>query len=180
MPHKRAKRSIREQLRNKKCEIFSCIVWFLILSFLRGSDLAPAKQSLSNEAIPKSLARVLNASQIREDFKKRKLTTNDALGTNRAEKRRKVDESGLGKSQPKQKANKEEANVAGLTIKPGESIGHFNRYVVSCDLLLGILVLIKPTADEWKTICDPSSSPQCKHLWLSLVACEKQRWRPKL
>ncbi|KAJ7908401.1 hypothetical protein B0H13DRAFT_1878755 [Mycena leptocephala] len=59
MPHKRAKRSIREQDRSQK-----------------GTDLAPnrSKDALSAEPLPKSFARAINAAQVRADFRaKRKL-----------------------------------------------------------------------------------------------------------
>ncbi|KAF4569883.1 hypothetical protein EYR40_008864 [Pleurotus pulmonarius] len=97
MPHKKAKRSIRERERSEK-----------------GSNLAPAKQSLANEAIPKSLTRVLNASQIREDWhaKKRKNTEDDGRG---AVKRKKMEKGAKGKAE--------------LNIQPGESIQHFNKRV---------------------------------------------------
>ncbi|KIK70009.1 hypothetical protein GYMLUDRAFT_236458 [Collybiopsis luxurians FD-317 M1] len=89
MPHKRAKRSVREQERNQK-----------------GTDLAPSKQSLSSEAIPKSLSRVLNATKVREQWKakKRKLDNNEQT---RAKK-------------PKL--------ISG--IQPGESLQHYNKFVL--------------------------------------------------
>lgn len=83
----------------------------------RGSDLAPAKQSLSSESIPKSVTRILNAAQIRQDFKKRKLEDNG--DEKKAGKRRKVD--GGGSAQPKELK---------VQIKPGESLQHFNRFVL--------------------------------------------------
>ncbi|KAI0090124.1 hypothetical protein BDY19DRAFT_1047362 [Irpex rosettiformis] len=61
MPHKRAKRSTREQKRSQD-----------------GHDNVPAKSVLSNEAIPKGAARVLNAWKVQEEFrKKRKLGSAD-------------------------------------------------------------------------------------------------------
>ncbi|KAF9499505.1 hypothetical protein BDN71DRAFT_1441615 [Pleurotus eryngii] len=97
MPHKKAKRSIRERERSEK-----------------GSNLAPAQQSLATEALPKSLTRVLNASQIREDWhaKKRKNGEEDGRGT---VKRNKTEKGAKGKTE--------------LSIMPGESIQHFNKRV---------------------------------------------------
>ncbi|KAF9465809.1 hypothetical protein BDZ94DRAFT_1253239 [Collybia nuda] len=105
MPHKRAKKSVREKTRTE-----------------HGQDLAPSKQSLSNEAIPKSLARVLNAAHIREEWraKKRKLEEDDDRERNG--KRKKL--SGATKGN-----GKEEHVKSQLRIKPGESIQHFNRRV---------------------------------------------------
>ncbi|KAJ6569061.1 hypothetical protein B0H19DRAFT_1373395 [Mycena capillaripes] len=63
MPHKRAKRSIREQQRSQK-----------------GTDLAPTRgvDALSSEPLPKSFARAMNAAQVRADFRaKRKLRGED-------------------------------------------------------------------------------------------------------
>ncbi|KAF9063317.1 hypothetical protein BDP27DRAFT_1335317 [Rhodocollybia butyracea] len=92
MPHKRAKRSIREQQRN-----------------LKGEDLAPSKQSLSNEAIPKSLARVLNAANVREQFKKRKIAS--------------------GEPEEKTEAKRRKLNGKVSGILPGESLQHYNKRV---------------------------------------------------
>ncbi|KAF9476393.1 hypothetical protein BDN70DRAFT_935085 [Pholiota conissans] len=93
MPHKKAKRTVREKLRTEK-----------------GTDLAPGKDSLQNEAIPKSAARVFNSQAIRDDFKLKK---------------RKMEEEGVGRAGKKQKTDKKVT----LTIQPGESIQHFNRRV---------------------------------------------------
>ncbi|KAF8184212.1 hypothetical protein BJ912DRAFT_853258, partial [Pholiota molesta] len=80
-----------------------------------GTDLAPAKDSLQNEAIPKSAARVFNAQAIRDDFKTKKRKNEDDDGE-RAGKKQKTDK---GKGDKK----------VSLTIQPGESIQHFNRRV---------------------------------------------------
>ena len=77
--------------------------------------MAPAKDSLKDEAIPKSAARVLNAQRIRDDFRrKRKLED----GEGRDDKRRK----------------QEKAGKISLLIQPAESLQHFNKYVarLSC------------------------------------------------
>ncbi|KAE9394465.1 hypothetical protein BT96DRAFT_958789 [Gymnopus androsaceus JB14] len=96
MPHKRAKRSVREQQRSAK-----------------GADLAPSKQSLSNEPIPKSLSRVLNASKIRESYKKRKMEDGETEGKGGAKKRK--------------LSGKESGKASG--ILPGESLQHYNKRV---------------------------------------------------
>ncbi|KAI0053758.1 hypothetical protein FA95DRAFT_1552262 [Auriscalpium vulgare] len=80
MPHKRAKRSVREQQRNE-----------------RGTDLAPSG-SISLEGIPKSLARVLDAAKIRTEYKdkKRKIASGEDDG-NTNKRRKKVHEDGKAK-----------------------------------------------------------------------------------
>lgn len=106
MPHKKAKRSVREQQRNE-----------------RGLDLPPmhkgnSKAALESEAIPKSMARVLNATQIRSEWRdkkaKRELEDRDDGGKQASKKRRK---GGL------------DGNKTKLSIQPGESLLHFNRRV---------------------------------------------------
>jgi len=87
----------------------------------RGTDWAPGKDSLTKEPIPKSASRILNASKIRNDFKLRKRKLDDGDDGERQGKRRKSD----GKSGTAEKGKRSR-----LTIKPGESIQHFNRYVV--------------------------------------------------
>ncbi|KAJ3502274.1 hypothetical protein NLJ89_g8963 [Agrocybe chaxingu] len=71
MPHKRAKKSVRQQIRDEK-----------------GTDLAPVKSSLQNEPIPKSAARILNAHSIREEWKAKKRKNEEQ--SSRDEKRRKT------------------------------------------------------------------------------------------
>jgi len=82
------------------------------------SDLAPGKELLKNEAIPKSAARVLNAQKIRDDYRKK----------------RKPEDS--GRDEPSSKRRKQEiaaharkAGKVSLVIQPGESLQHFNRRV---------------------------------------------------
>ncbi|KAG6831446.1 hypothetical protein H0H87_005118 [Tephrocybe sp. NHM501043] len=110
MPHKKAKFSTRQ---NEKKQI--------------GNDLAPKKDSLSNEAIPKALSRVLNAATIREEYKLKKRKLEDDNARKQGDKRRKVD----GESETKDfKSKRREAQATTkLVIKPGESIQHFNRRV---------------------------------------------------
>ncbi|KAI0337398.1 hypothetical protein BDW22DRAFT_954699 [Trametopsis cervina] len=107
MPHKRAKRSTREQLRSKD-----------------GHDRAPEKMALANEAIPKGAARILNAAQVQQDFHtKRKLGLDEDDGPSR-KKRQKVSESSSQVKGAKGKNGK-----ADIKITPGESLAHFNRRV---------------------------------------------------
>ncbi|KAI0691788.1 hypothetical protein C8T65DRAFT_670362 [Cerioporus squamosus] len=103
MPHKRAKRSAREQKRKES-----------------GSDIAPGlKKAIENEDIPKSVAWVLNAAKVRREFaeKKRKGLEDEGVGPSRKRRRRgeTTDEGGAKQSQ--------------LRIMPGESMAHFNRRV---------------------------------------------------
>ncbi|KAG5651456.1 hypothetical protein H0H81_008592 [Sphagnurus paluster] len=108
MPHKRAKRSVRENERKK-----------------RGDDLAPTNDSLSNEPIPKALSRVLNAAKVREEWKIKKRKLEEDGDSKSSDKRRKLDDD---EKNTKSK-RKESKATSKLTIKPGESIQHFNRRV---------------------------------------------------
>ncbi|KAF8887446.1 hypothetical protein CPB84DRAFT_1684674 [Gymnopilus junonius] len=103
MPHKKAKRSIREKQQAE-----------------RGSDLAPSKESLKNEPIPKSAARVLNSLAIREEWKLKKRKHEDG-DEGRQGKRQKMTADGTKKADKK----------TSLTIRPGESMQHFNKRVES-------------------------------------------------
>ncbi|KAF7791709.1 hypothetical protein EIP86_002733 [Pleurotus ostreatoroseus] len=105
MPHKRAKRSVREQSRSQQ-----------------GDNLAPSKHAISSEAIPKGAARILNAAKVQQAWhdKKRKSSEDgphDAI-EGKANKRRR-------------KASKNDSNGARdkIQIMPGESLAHFNRRV---------------------------------------------------
>ncbi|TFK82943.1 hypothetical protein K466DRAFT_647822 [Polyporus arcularius HHB13444] len=105
MPHKRAKRSVREQKRKES-----------------GSDIAPGlKKAIENEDIPKSVSRVLNAAKVRQEWaeKKRKGFEDDGAGPSR--KRRKQSGTGDGDTAG--------AKQTQLRIMPGESMAHFNRRV---------------------------------------------------
>ncbi|GLB45332.1 hypothetical protein LshimejAT787_2100920 [Lyophyllum shimeji] len=108
MPHKRAKRSARESARNQK-----------------GQDLAPSKDDLSKEPIPKGIARVLNAEKIREEWKIRKRKLEEADDPRQSDKRRKLDDD----ARNSKRKTKEAQAMSNLKIKPGESIQHFNRRV---------------------------------------------------
>ncbi|TBU24420.1 hypothetical protein BD311DRAFT_561405 [Dichomitus squalens] len=112
MPHKRAKRSMREKQRTES-----------------GSDLAPgAKKAIENEEIPKSAARVLNAAQVQQEFaeRKRKSLDGDEGSAGPSRKKRKRDE-GAGKSEDRGEG--EGKQKAQLRIMAGESMAHFNRRV---------------------------------------------------
>ncbi|OSD04906.1 hypothetical protein PYCCODRAFT_1363116 [Trametes coccinea BRFM310] len=105
MPHKRAKRSVREKKRTES-----------------GGDLKPGgKNSIENEEIPKGAARILNAAKVQQEYaeKKRKGLLEDGAGPSR--KKRKTD----GKEGEKARAS----SNSHLRIQPGESISHFNRRV---------------------------------------------------
>ncbi|KAJ6483153.1 hypothetical protein C8R45DRAFT_871032 [Mycena sanguinolenta] len=105
MPHKRAKRSIREQERVKK-----------------GTDLAPTRgagDALSNEPLPKGFARAINAVHVRAEFRKRKLDGEED-GDER-KKRRKVDGDAKEKGKRKEETR----------IRPGETLAHFNKRIES-------------------------------------------------
>ncbi|KAJ7132645.1 hypothetical protein C8R46DRAFT_1015455 [Mycena filopes] len=100
MPHKRAKRSIRDEQRSQK-----------------GSDLAPTRSggggdALSSEPLPKSFTRALNAEQVRADYRAK----------------RKLREDGDGDDGPK-KAKKRKLEVAKAQIRPGETLAHFNKRI---------------------------------------------------
>ncbi|THH19124.1 hypothetical protein EW146_g2000 [Bondarzewia mesenterica] len=85
----------------------------------RGRGLAPAG-NISNEGILKSIARILNAVKIREEFKeKKRAAAYDAEGGH-AKKRRKQAGEEDKTAGPGQKS---------ISIQPGESLAHFNRSV---------------------------------------------------
>lgn len=107
MPHKRAKRSTRESQRAAA-----------------GHDLAPEKNGLSFEGIPKGIARVLNAATIRAEWKARKRGADDEHHDGRAKKRRKSDNQESTKGGQKSDGSE-------MSILPGESLTHFNRRVES-------------------------------------------------
>lgn len=73
--------------------------------------MAPGKQSLASEPIPKSVERVLNAAKTREEY---------------AERKRKGEAGDdHGPAHKKQKVDKETSRMP--KIKPGESLQHFNK-----------------------------------------------------
>ncbi|KAF7291930.1 hypothetical protein MIND_01218500 [Mycena indigotica] len=102
MPHKRAKRSLRDAHRTGQ-----------------GIDNAPAKDhtdSLSSEPLPKSFVRAINAVHIRAEYRaKRKLREEDGPGDG---------------NEHKGKRSKTEANPSEATkIRPGETLAHFNKRI---------------------------------------------------
>ncbi|CDO69683.1 hypothetical protein BN946_scf184851.g71 [Trametes cinnabarina] len=102
MPHKRAKRSVREKKRYES-----------------QNDIRPiAKNSIEDEEIPKGAARILNAAKIQQEYAEKK--------------RKGLLEDGAGPSRKKRKtSDKDGGNASGshLRIQPGESMSHFNRRV---------------------------------------------------
>ncbi|KIM36536.1 hypothetical protein M413DRAFT_288345 [Hebeloma cylindrosporum] len=96
---------------------------FFLLVFSRGTDLDPGKDSIRNEAIPKSAARVFNAQAIRDEWKEKK-RKHDEDEDGHGGKRRKTGTSGEPARGPKSDKKK-----ISLTIRPGESMQHFNRRV---------------------------------------------------
>jgi hypothetical protein len=147
MPHKRAKRSVREEQQSQKCvlinvfptnETFLCQHRFDL--HYRGTDYAPSsnqtsKRAISSEGIPKSVARVLNAAHVRQEWreKKRKLESGEDAGECDGKgKKRRVDRSGDAKEKGAGKAmaqHDSKTKNKSLGIQPGESLGHFNRRV---------------------------------------------------
>ncbi|KAI0073027.1 hypothetical protein K474DRAFT_278715 [Panus rudis PR-1116 ss-1] len=101
MPHKRAKRSLREKQRSQS-----------------GADLPPEKKALSNEDIPKGAARILFAAKIQEDFNEKKRKGEDQDGGRKKKKARKDSNDG-----------DKGGDNNGMHILPGESLAHFNRRV---------------------------------------------------
>ncbi|KAF8209613.1 hypothetical protein K438DRAFT_1572079 [Mycena galopus ATCC 62051] len=103
MPHKKAKRSIREQERSKK-----------------GTDLAPTPirggDALSSEPLPKSFTRAINAAQVRADFRaKRKLAGED--------------DGEDGPTKKKRRKGDNEKAKGDTRIRPGETLAHFNKRI---------------------------------------------------
>lgn len=118
-------------------QLFICSICFDL--HYRGSDQTPSssqtqKQAVSSEGIPKSVARVLHAAQVRQEWreKKRKFESGEDTGEHGGKgKRRRVDGNTNTKDKVKVKGHHDtkESNV--MAIKPGESLGHFNRCVFS-------------------------------------------------
>ncbi|KAJ7674135.1 hypothetical protein B0H17DRAFT_946946 [Mycena rosella] len=103
MPHKRAKRSIREQQRSQK-----------------GSDLAPGRggDALSSEPLPKSFVRAMNAGTVRAEFRAKRKLRGDGW----------EDGDGPREGAPK-KAKRRKLEGAEAQIRPGETLAHFNKRV---------------------------------------------------
>ncbi|PIL30420.1 hypothetical protein GSI_07607 [Ganoderma sinense ZZ0214-1] len=114
MPHKRAKRSVREKNRSES-----------------GANLAPgARRAIEDEGIPKSVARVLNAAKVQQEWAERKRKgADDSQGDGPSRKRLKRDAGGdSGEGEKKNGKGKGKGTVE-LRIMPGESMAHFNRRV---------------------------------------------------
>lgn len=114
----------------------------------RGSDQAPSsnhasKQAISTERIPKSVSRVLNAAGVREEWraKKRKLESGEDTGEHvRNGKKRRVGASEPIRGNAATKTTSQDGGkITGKTlgIQSGESLAHFNRYVVTSPLASG-------------------------------------------
>jgi len=96
----------------------------------RVTDQAPSQASrkLREEAIPKSIARVLDASKIRSEWKqtlgKRKQRNEEcgaeAVSQRRPRKKSKTKGSDAG-------AASEDTKLPPIRIQPGESLTHFNK-----------------------------------------------------
>jgi len=114
MPHKRAKRAVREKQRTQS-----------------SLNLPPGvRSSIDNEDIPKGAARILNAAKVQEEFrnKKRKqpddsITDHDGSREAIIRKKRRKDDKGGGAS------GSAEERKGDIKIQPGESMAHFNRRV---------------------------------------------------
>ncbi|KAJ7085186.1 hypothetical protein B0H15DRAFT_379457 [Mycena belliarum] len=102
MPHKRAKRSIREQQRSQK-----------------GDDLAPMRGGggdvLSSEPLPKSFVRAMNAGLVRAAYREKRKLRGEGY------------EDGEGETAPKKKRQK--LDGAQAQIRPGETLAHFNKRI---------------------------------------------------
>ncbi|KAG1810898.1 uncharacterized protein BJ212DRAFT_1278598 [Suillus subaureus] len=102
MPHKRAKRAVRERERS-----------------LKGDNLPP-KHLGNEETVPKSVARILNAEKIRLEFreKKRKIDKPNGDECPQLKRRRLANDVNNRKEEM-------------LKIQPGETIARFNKRVES-------------------------------------------------
>ncbi|KAI0293389.1 hypothetical protein BC826DRAFT_1015225, partial [Russula brevipes] len=122
MPHKRAKRSIREQQRKE-----------------RGADLAPPsgnnRTGISTERIPKSAARVLDAARIRAEYRQKRgrqetdANDNDPGAPKRPPSKKRRMDAGAGGDESKvlRKKGTDGPNGTTIQIQSGESLKHFNR-----------------------------------------------------
>ncbi|CED83403.1 hypothetical protein [Phaffia rhodozyma] len=118
MPHKRAKKSVRDATRKTN-----------------GKDQAPGAQDLEREGLPKGAMRILNSMQTQDDFRKRKRENKMGLsesGPGGGKKKNKValatpSERKTGNS--KATTNDALGPSSSLKIVPGESLAHFNRRV---------------------------------------------------
>ena len=98
---------------------------------------------MSNEAIPKSAARVLNAMKVQGEYRMKRRGEDDGT-QGKPKKRQRTDGEGQGRAKGKAKHN--------LKILPGESLAHFNRYVSDCMGCFDVLLTVLPP-DEWRSPC---------------------------
>ena len=99
----------------------------------RVTDQVPSQVSrnLREEAIPKSIARVLNASQVRSEWKqslgkrKQRSEEQDVHANSRRESRKKSKTKGPGAG-----GASEDTKPLPMRIQPGESLAHFNKLSV--------------------------------------------------
>ncbi|KAF8838484.1 hypothetical protein BDN67DRAFT_907291 [Paxillus ammoniavirescens] len=135
MPHKRAKRSVRE--RGKA---------------LQDTDLAP-KIAIEREPIPKSVSRVLDAGKIRRAYreKKRKLGGDNDEGNPQLKKRRHNEAD-----------RNVDGETKGLKIKPGETVAHFNKRVETTMMPLIKTALQQSSAQARKVWKEESSQEALK------------------
>ncbi|KAL0960488.1 hypothetical protein HGRIS_005529 [Hohenbuehelia grisea] len=89
--------------------------------------MAPGSSSISDEAIPKSIARVLNAAKVREEWKASK-RKHAGDGEDHPTSTKKARRDAAGKTQSDKKGKGKEKETE-LKILPGESIQHFNKRV---------------------------------------------------
>ena len=103
--------------------------WFCVL---RGANLAPgARRGIEDEGIPKSVARVLNAAKVQQEWSERKRKGGDD-GQGDGPSRKRLKKGADGDNGQGQKGGTEKGKGTGkvdLRIMPGESMAHFNRYV---------------------------------------------------
>ncbi|KAK0556807.1 hypothetical protein OC844_005751 [Tilletia horrida] len=119
MPHKRAKRSVREADR-----------------FAKGHDLPPTAVNAKDAsfAMPKGAMRILMGAKVRADYQERRnKAKNDVRASNRIGGSQGQDIKGKGKAKDGDSANSTSGVVKKtqheLKLLPGETLGNFNRRV---------------------------------------------------
>ncbi|KAH9836281.1 uncharacterized protein C8Q71DRAFT_761590 [Rhodofomes roseus] len=106
MPHKRAKRTVREKQQTQS-----------------GLNLPPgARHAIDHEEIPKGAARILNATKVQEEYKQRKRKLQESGGDAEPSKKKRKSEGRHGGETGSEGKGK-------LRIQAGESMAHFNRRV---------------------------------------------------
>ncbi|KAG1720781.1 hypothetical protein EDB19DRAFT_1646877 [Suillus lakei] len=127
MPHKRAKRAVRERERS-----------------LKGVNLPP-KHLGNEETVPKSVARILNAEKIRHEFREKKRKIVEPNGDECPQLKRRRPASDVN-------SRKEEM----LKIQSGETIAHFNKRVESSMMPL-IRTAMQESSAQAKTMINNAS-----------------------